>query len=128
MRSRSRALVAALVILSVVLATAVMADGLATPLKKKLAPGVTSVTYGGETVTFTTAVFLQVEFRMTGSINAPIIEIKATALLGQGGPQGTSGTDVEIFWEDQGEELYSGSAPTVTWTGEIQGEGGWTEK
>ncbi|MCZ6766002.1 MAG: hypothetical protein O7D32_03635 [bacterium] len=125
MRLRSRALIAALVILSMVLATAVIADGLASPLKKKLAPGVTTVSYGGETLTFTTTVFLQIEFRMIGSVNAPIIEIKAAVLPGNGGPQGTSGTVIQIYWEDQGEELYSGSS---NWTGEIPGEGGWTEK
>ena len=125
MRSQSRVLVAALVILSMILASAVLADGLATPLKKKLAPGVNSISYGGETVTFTTAVFLQVEFRMIGSIAAPIIEIKTKVLVRYGGPSGTSGNDVQIYWEDQGQELYSGSG---TWSGEIPGEGGWTEK
>jgi len=112
-----------------VMSTAVLAaGGLATPVTKKLAPGTHSVTYGGETVTFATGVFLQVEFRMMGSVNAPTIEIKATAITGHGGPQGVAGEAVQIYWEDQGEELYSGEPPTVTWTGEIQGEGGWTEK
>lgn len=100
------------------------ADQLPTPIEKNLRVGVTVVDYMGQSLRFTTDVPLQIrlialdESRIKLQFRTP----------GGGGGEGSAVTDLNIFWENWDNEIYSGSAPEEWETEILLTESGFTEK
>jgi hypothetical protein len=121
----------AVAILAVVLVTQTVfvpcfADQLPAPKTEAVFPGVTRITYAGETFVFTTTVRLSATFEYLPS-NEIRVRVKTNAPLHEGMAL-APGQMLRIYWEDGDELLYDGMPPDGEWTGLIQTEGGFTEK
>jgi hypothetical protein len=124
MQRYAKALIALLVVCSLVLPSALLSQQLAVPVNKSILPGVTNIEYAGQTLVFTSSVALRVKLQMVS-----LKEIELTVLSRPGEAQGApaQGGGLQIWWENWDEELYDGEPPD-SWTGILNTEGGWTEK
>jgi hypothetical protein len=105
---------------------AVAADQLLVPKTVTVYPGVTRVLYAGQTFRFTTTERLSVRFEPVGMSEIQI-RVKPTVTSRQKMSL-TSGTTLQIYWEEGDETLYDGTPPDGEWSGLVLTEGGLTEK
>ena len=105
---------------------AVAADQLLVPKTVAVYPGVTRVLYAGQTFRFTTTERLSVRFEPVGMSEIQI-RVKPTVTSRQTMSL-TSGTTLQIYWEEGDETLYDGTPPDGEWSGLVLTEGGLTEK
>lgn len=125
MKNLSRTLIACLLVAMIAAPAALFADQLVTPREVVIFPGVTTIEYGGHTLTFDTNAQLKAKFRMVG--NAVELRVKATYSTGTGGPSGASpNPTLVIYSETLGEVVYDGTAED--WIDLELTEGGYTEK
>lgn len=127
MKALMRLLVVSVVLATVLLPLTVLADALPAPLEKKLSPGVHTISYAGQQLRFDSPVALLVRFEPLSTTQIKLL-VNAYGAPAAGGPQGSSGTDVTIFWENFQSEVYSGPPPTSDWLGILNTESGFTEK
>ncbi len=94
------------------------------PLDRTLAPGTTTIRYGGESLRFSTTVMIQVRLETLGNNR---IRVRVSHRAGIEGR--LPGETLQIFWEDWGNELYNGSPPPTSspWDEILNTEGGFTE-
>jgi hypothetical protein len=102
-----------------------MAQQLPVPKTEAVFPGVTSVSYAGETFVFTTTVKLSAKFEWIGG-NQIRIQVR-TNTTPREGMELVPGQALRIYWEGEGETLYDGTPPSE-WIGIVLTEGGLTEK
>jgi hypothetical protein len=105
---------------------AVAADQLLVPKTVVVYPGVTRVPYAGQTFRFTTTEKLSVRFEPVGMSEIQI-RVKPTVTSRQMMSL-TSGTTLQVYWEEGDETLYDGTPPDGEWNGLVLTEGGLTEK
>lgn len=122
---RFSAALLALVLVTAAVSVVCFADQIAVPKTEAIFPGVTQVTYVGETFVFTTTVKLSARFEC---IAANQIRIQVRTYLGPRQEMELApGPALRIYWEGQDETLYDGTPPEE-WTGIVLTEGGLTEK
>ena len=125
MKPLSRIVSASLLLAIVLLPLSVAGDQIPTPMVKKIPAGTASVQYFGQTLRFTTAERLRLEFSATSTT-----EFRLTVRpLQNSGP--SAGYNVlEIYWTNFGTTPYDGPAPSSSepWTGVLNTESGFTEK
>ncbi len=106
-------------------AVGLAAQQLPVPRTEAVYPGITTVTYAGNSFTFNTTVRLTVKFDW---VVPNIIQIKVKAsnpsMEGAMAPMQT----LRIYWEEGDEVVYDDVPPTSEWTGQVLTEGGLTEK
>jgi hypothetical protein len=105
----------------------VLSDQLPGKLEQSVFPGITEISYAGESFVFDTSVAIHVTFTAMGPTS---IELKFK-VLGQragGGNAPQQEDEIQIDWLDWGTELYSGSPPTDPWGVILDTESGYTEK
>jgi hypothetical protein len=126
MKAVTRLLVVSVVLATILVPLTLFADQLPIPLDKKLSPGVTDVTYAGQTLRFSTPVPLVIRFEPQ-----TITQIKLTVRAygsPAGGAQGVSGGQLSIYWQNWDTDVYSGPPPSADWEGILNTESGFTEK
>jgi hypothetical protein len=127
MKALARLLVAGIAVALLVTPLAILADQLPAPLEKKLSPGVTTVDYAGQSLRFTTAVPLVVNF---SAISETLIRRQVRSYGAAGGGQGSAAANLNIYWENWDNDVYDGPAPppSAPWEGVLNSESGFTEK
>ncbi len=120
-----RKLSAVFIVLALAVAVAAFAEQLPVPKTEAVFPGITRVSYVGETFVFTTTVRLSAKFEVI-SDNQIQIQIK-TALTPREMGALAPGEMLRIYWEDGDQTLFDGTPPEE-WTGVVLTEGGLTEK
>lgn len=129
MKVVGRLLVAAIVVAVIVLPLTLLADQLPAPLEKKLPSGVTTVSYAGQNLRFTSPTPLVVRLE---PVNATRIKltVRAYGSTSDGGPAGSaSALDLNIYWENWSNTVYNGPPPvSQDWEGVLNTESGFTEK
>lgn len=129
--NKATRVITALVIIGLLVVPALLdARQLAFPKDTTVLPGVTTLTYAGETLTFTTAVALQVKFRMPAAGQVEVMFRQHPNWAAWPAPPGAAppAEELNIFWDDFGEDVFDGDAPDPDWGGIVLTEGGWTEK
>jgi hypothetical protein len=127
MKVVGRLLVVGFVLAAVLVPLMVVADQLPRPLEKKLTPGVTTVSYAGQDLRFTTPVPLIVKFDALSTTQIRLT-VRAYGSVSGGGAEGAAGADVNIFWENWSNDVYTGPPPTEAWDAVLDTESGFTEK
>jgi hypothetical protein len=120
-----RKLSAVLFVVGLALAVAAVAEQLPVPKTEAIFPGVTRVSYVGETFVFTTTVKLSAKFEVL-SDNQIQIKVK-TVLSAREMASLAPGEMLRIYWEDGDQTLFEGTPPEE-WIGIVLTEGGLTEK
>jgi hypothetical protein len=119
----------ALVLVALLVPTIGLGDGMLLPLERKISAGTTTVTYGGQTLRFTTPVALllkidpesETRYRLTVSIYPGTPPPPS--------PTMTSESTLNIYWTDFDTEVYDGDVPIADpWTGCLNTEGGFVER
>ena len=136
MNKATRVITALLIIGLLVFPALLEAQKLAVPKDRTalpdrtLLPGVTTLTYAGKTLTFTTAVALQIKLRVPAAGQVEVLFRRHPNWAAWPPPPGAAAPAVElnIFWDDFGEYVFGGNAPSGEWGGVVLSEGGWTEK
>ena len=125
MKHLSKVLVACLLVTVIAVPAALFADQMLAPRDIIIFPGVTTVEYGGHTLTFTTNTQLKAKFQQVG--NTIELRVKATYGTSPGGASASSSNpQVVIVSETLDEVVYDGSAEE--WIELDLTEGGFTEK
>jgi len=128
MKLRSRICAAFLAVLVVVAPLAALSDQLATPIERKVTPGVTVIHYAGQDLRFTTPVALLVRLKPIGTTK---ISLQVSAYSGSYSPTGSSAQiQLQIFWVNYDNTIYDGSVPPFSNPLEevLLTEAGFTEK
>jgi hypothetical protein len=116
---------AVLVVVALAVAVAAFAEQLPVPKTEAVFPGVTRVSYVGQTFVFTTTVKLSARFEV---ISDNQIQIKVrTNLVPRDMGALAPGEMLKIYWEDGDQILFDGTPPEE-WIGIVLTEGGLTEK
>lgn len=127
MKVLARLLVAGVVLAALLTPLTILADQLPLPLQKKINPGVTTISYAGQDLRFTTAVPLVVRLEplSTTRIKLTVSAYGAPA----GGGHAAAPADLNIYWENWDSDVYTGPPPTSDdWEGVLNTESGFTEK
>lgn len=124
MRLFLRAVVASLLIVLLAAPAALFADQLLLPRDVVILPGVTTIEYGGHAFVFTTNAQIKAKFRLLG--NTVEMRVKAVYNVPSSGEGATSVQYVNIYWNNQDETVYEGTAEE--WIELLFTEGGFTEK
>ncbi|MBI4720485.1 MAG: hypothetical protein HY770_04565 [Chitinivibrionia bacterium] len=127
MRKVSRILFAA--VLLVAFCVPVLGDELPAPLERDIYPGVTNISYAGQSFRFETTVTIHVSLIPRG---ANLIELRFKV------HQGTTtrtpvmaaspNMQIEIDWVNWNNTIFSGTPPPDGWEGLLHTESGFTEK
>lgn len=116
-------------ILLVALSVPAFADQLPAPLEKDLLPGITTISYAGQSFVFETAVPLHVSFVSKGFT---LIELKfkvySTAASRGGALPASPNDQIAIHWNEWNVDVYTGPPPLGVWEGILNTESGFTEK
>jgi hypothetical protein len=131
MKVLARLIVAGFVLAAVLTPLTVLADGLPAPLEKKIQPGVTTVTYAGQDLRFTTDVPLFIRCFMLDETRL-FLAVRAygvPSLPGGVPPASSPQNEFQIYWENWSSEVHSGPPPVgEDWEGILNTESGFTEK
>lgn len=117
-------------VILVLIAVTALAKDVPAPLTKKIPPGITTIEYAGQQVRFSSEQGLIVQFKSLDAIRIQLTvrPYGPPAVSGQGGGEySTTGTSVDIYWENFGSEIYNGSL-TEPYEGILNSESGFTEK
>lgn len=106
MKAVSRILTAGLVLVLLAAPLAVMSEQMLVPVEKKIQAGTTVVSYGGQSLRFTTPVALVAKFDPVNSVDFRL----TVHVYGDPGPSAMSG-EFELVWEDFQKEVYNGPPP-----------------
>lgn len=96
------------------------------PLEKKVAPGISFVTYQGQTLRFVTPVNLSVSIE---SVSTSVIHLKFLAPGTVGSRTTSAETRVAVYWVNFGTDVYNGAPPVgQAWEGDLNTEGGFVDR
>ena len=116
-------------ILLIALSVPAFADQLPVPLEKDIIPGITHLSYAGQSFVFETSVLIHVSFVSKGFT---FIELKfktQPAAGSRGGASQASPDDqIAIHWNEWEVDIYTGPPPLEEWEGILHTESGFTEK
>jgi hypothetical protein len=121
-----RSVLAMAVILGWAATAAVAEDAMLAPKDLVLSPGVTEVHYGGQTFRFETPQPLYLHLEPAGT-NRIRVRFECHE-CGQAGGAASAGVEMQFYWENFDEIVYSGPPPKDGWEGILNTESGFTEK
>ena len=127
MKIFSKVLLASVLVVLMLLPLTAASDQLPVPLEKKIMPGVAVIDYMGQSLRFTTDVTLLVKLLPLDATHISL-QFRTSGSQPPGGGSAPSAPNIDIFWEDWSNDIYTGSAPTGWWTGILATESGFTEK
>ena len=125
MKTFPKTILAGIFVALILFPLAAVSDQLPAPLERNIFPGVSVIDYAGQTFTFTTDVPLQV---ILLPLDQTRIQLKFKFRGGMPSGSAPVAANVEIFWENWDNEIYSGTAPSSWWIGILLTESGFTEK
>ena len=117
-----------LAVLALLVPSIGLGDQLPAPLEKKINPGISSVSYMGQTIRFVTPAALLVKcdpedtthFRMSVSLY-PGTPVPNSV--------GSNAENLNIYWTNYSTEVYNGGVPMgEPWTGSFNTEGGFVDR
>jgi hypothetical protein len=129
MKLLRRIVLAVFLVLIPVLPALSFGDELLAPLEKKVPAGTSTISYGGQTLRFTTSVALLVKCdpELTNKIRVTVSLYPGTPL-----PKGPGTAAIEtlsIYWVNFGTDVYDGGIPDVEpWVGTLNTEGGFVDR
>lgn len=116
------------VVLAVILApVALFGDQLPQPIEKKIPPGVTTISYGGQSLRFTAPITIVIKLE---PVTLTQIKLSVWAYGSGSGAQTAQGPNLDIYWINFSNTIYSGPTPpdSAPWQGLLDTESGYTEK
>ena len=110
-------------------------DKLAAPMQQKIPPGITTISYAGQQLRFSSSQGLIVRFESLDDVRFKLTVRVYGASRGElerggkdsGENYSTVGGGIDIYWENFGSEVYSGSL-VAPFEGILNSESGFTEK